>query len=87
MFKIAIFDNYIKKISGNWWVIFITGLLAVLLGISFIAWPIEALKVFAYFIGLIIIIVGLLYIKGSFKIKRAEKNYDDFKEKIKSKFE
>jgi len=87
MFIVSIFDNYIKRVSGNWWIVFITGLLAILLGLSFIIWPIEALKIFAYFVGLIIILFGFMYIKGSFRIKKVGKDYDNFKEKIKSKFE
>lgn len=84
---INIFDNYVKKVSSNWWIVFVTGLVAVLLGLSFIVWPLEAVKVLVYFIGFIIIIIGLGYIKNSFKIKRATNNYERIKEDVKSKFD
>jgi uncharacterized membrane protein HdeD (DUF308 family) len=86
-FVISILDNYIKEVSGNWWLVFLNGLVAIVLGLSFIIWPVEALKIFAYFIGLIIILLGLQYIKWSFKIKGIKKNYEKVKENIKSKFE
>lgn len=86
-FVINIMDNYIKEVSGNWWLVFFNGLVAIALGISFIVWPVEALKIFAYFIGIIIILFGLQYIKLSFKVKGIEKNYEKVKENIKSKFE
>ncbi|MDD3386352.1 MAG: DUF308 domain-containing protein [Candidatus Pacebacteria bacterium] len=86
-FIINIFDNYVKNISGNWWIVFLTGLTAVVLGVSFIIWPIEAMKIIIYFIGLVIIVVGLFYIKNSFTIKRIGKKYENLKEDIKSRFE
>ena len=86
-FIINVIDNYVKELSGNWWILFLTGVFAIALGASFIVYPIEALKIFAYFIGLIIILFGLGYIKNSFKVKRIEKNYEKIKEDIKSKFE
>ena len=86
-FIINIFDNYVKNISGNWWIVFLTGLTAVVLGVSFIIWPIEAMKIIIYFIGLVIIVVGLFYIKNSFMIKRIGKKYENLKEDIKSRFE
>ena len=66
---------------------FLTGAVAIALGVSFIIYPVEALKIFAYFFGIIIILFGFAYIKGSFKVKRIEKNYEKMKEDIKSKFE
>lgn len=84
---INIFDNYIKRVSSNWWIVFITGLIAVMLGIFFIIWPLEAVKVLVYFIGFIIIIIGFGYIKNSFKIRKAGKNYERVKKDIKTKFE
>ncbi|MDD4073922.1 MAG: DUF308 domain-containing protein [Candidatus Pacebacteria bacterium] len=86
-FIINIFDNYVKNISGNWWIVFLTGLTAVVLGVSFIIWPIEAMKIIIYFIGLVIVVVGLFYIKNSFMIKRIGKKYENLKEDIKSRFE
>jgi uncharacterized membrane protein HdeD (DUF308 family) len=86
-FIINVIDNYVKELSGNWWILFLTGVFAIALGGSFIVYPIEALKIFAYFIGFIIILFGLGYIKNSFKVKRIEKNYEKIKEDIKSKFE
>jgi len=86
-FVINIIDNYVKEVSGNWWLVFLNGLIAIALGISFIIWPVEALKIFAYFIGLMIILFGLQYIRFSFKIKGIKKNYEKVKEDIKSKFE
>jgi uncharacterized membrane protein HdeD (DUF308 family) len=86
-FVINIIDNYINEVSGNWWLVFLNGLVAIALGASFIAWPVEALKIFAYFIGIIIILFGLQYIKLSFKVKGIKKNYEQVKEDIKSKFE
>jgi uncharacterized membrane protein HdeD (DUF308 family) len=65
----------------------LNGLVAIALGLSFIVWPVEALKIFAYFIGLIIILFGLQYIKLSFKVKGIKNNYEKVKEDIKSKFE
>ena len=86
-FVINIVDNYIKEVSGNWWLVFINGLISIALGASFIVWPVEALKIFAYFIGVMIILFGLQYLKLSFKVKKIEKNYEKVKEDIKSKFE
>jgi len=86
-FVINIIDNYVKEVSGNWWLLFLNGLVAIALGISFIIWPVEALKIFAYFIGILIILFGLQYIKISFKVKGIKKNYEKIKEDIKSKFE
>lgn len=86
-FVINIIDNYVKEVSGNWWILFLTGVVAIVLGLSFIIYPVEALKIFAYFVGIIIIIFGFGYIKNSFKVKRIEKNYQKVKEDIKSKFE
>jgi uncharacterized membrane protein HdeD (DUF308 family) len=86
-FVINIIDNYVKEVSGNWWLVFFNGLVAIALGISFIIWPVEALKIFAYFIGIMIVLFGLQYIKFSFKIKGIEKKYEKVKEDIKSKFE
>ena len=86
-FVINIIDNYVKEVSGNWWLVFLNGLIAIALGISFIIWPEQALKIFAYFIGLMIILFGLQYIRFSFKIKGIKKNYEKVKEDIKSKFE
>ena len=86
-FKINVVDNYVKEVSGNWWILFITGLVAIVLGISFIVYPVDALKIFAYFIGIIIILFGLGYIQNSFRVKRIEKHYEKIKENIKSKFE
>lgn len=86
-FIINVIDNYVKELSGNWWILFLTGVFAIALGVSFIVYPIEALKIFAYFIGLIVILFGLGYIKNSFKVKRIKKNYEKIKEDIKSKFE
>lgn len=86
-FMINIFDNYVKKVSSNWWIVFTTGLVAVALGVSFIIWPLEAVKVLVYFIGFIIIIIGLGYIKNSFKVKKVGDNYERIKEDIKSKFD
>ncbi|MFA5228452.1 MAG: DUF308 domain-containing protein [Candidatus Paceibacterota bacterium] len=84
---INIFDNYIRRVSNNWWIVFITGLVAVSLGVSFIIWPLEAVKILVYFIGFIIIIIGLGYIKNSFKIKKIGGHYERIKEDIKSKFD
>jgi uncharacterized membrane protein HdeD (DUF308 family) len=84
---INIFDNYVKRVSSNWWIVFVTGLVAVALGLSFIIWPLEAVKVLVYFIGFIIIIVGLGYIKNSLKIKKASDNYERIKKDIKSKLD
>ncbi|MCK9445405.1 DUF308 domain-containing protein [bacterium] len=86
-FVINIVDKYVKEVSGNWWLVFFNGLVAIALGASFIVWPVEALKIFAYFIGVLIILFGLQYIKLSFKVKKIEKNYEKVKEDIKSKFE
>jgi uncharacterized membrane protein HdeD (DUF308 family) len=86
-FVIRIIDDYVNKVSGDWWIVFLTGVVAILLGISFTIWPLEALEVFAYFIGLIAILVGLYYIKNSFRIKRIGKNYEKVKENIKSNFQ
>lgn len=86
-FIVNVVDNYVKEVSGNWWILFITGLVAIALGVSFIVYPVDALKIFAYFIGVIIILFGLGYIKNSFKVKRIEKHYEKIKEDIKSKFE
>ncbi len=84
---IGIIDRYVKSISGNWWIVFSTGIIAILLGISFIIWPVQALEVFAYFIGIVIIFIGFTYIINSFKIKRIKKNYEKVKERIKSNFD
>jgi len=84
---INIFDNYIKKVSGNWWIVFVTGLIAIALGLSFIIWPLEAVKVLVYFIGFLIIIVGLSYIKNSLRIRKANDNYEKIKKDIKSKLD
>jgi uncharacterized membrane protein HdeD (DUF308 family) len=86
-FVINILDNYINEVSSNWWLIFLNGLVAIALGLSFIVWPEDALKIFAYFIGILIILFGLQYIKLSFKVKGIKKNYEKVKENIKSKFE
>ena len=86
-FVINIIDKYVNEVSGNWWLVFFNGLVAIVLGASFIIWPVEALKIFAYFIGIFIILFGLQYIKLSFKVKRIKNNYDKIKEDIKSKFE
>jgi len=67
--------------------VFVNGLLAMALGLSFIVWPVEALKIFAYFIGVIIILFGLQYIKLSFKIKGIKGKYEKVKYSIKAKFE
>ena len=86
-FIINIIDKYVNEVSGNWWLVFLNGLVAIVLGASFIIWPVEALKIFAYFIGILIILFGLQYIKLSFKVKRIKNNYEKVKEDIKSKFE
>lgn len=86
-FVINIVDNYVKEISGNWWLVFFNGLVAIALGLSFIAWPEEALKIFAYFVGAIIILFGLQYIRLSFKVKGIKNKYEKIKENIKSRFE
>lgn len=86
-FVINVLDSYISEISGNWWLVFINGLVAIALGLSFIIWPVEALKIFAYFIGILIILFGLQYIRLSFKVKGIKKNYEKVKENIKSNFE
>lgn len=82
---IGIIDRYVKEISGNWWIVFLTGVLAILLGLCFIIYPQEALIIFSYFFGMIIVVVGVFYIKNSFKIKSIESKYEKIKEKIKSK--
>ena len=84
---INVVDNYVRDVSGNWWIVFLTGLFAIALGLSFIIYPVEALKIFAYFVGAMIIIFGLGYIKMSFKVKRINSNYETIKQDIKSKFE
>jgi uncharacterized membrane protein HdeD (DUF308 family) len=86
-FIINVVDNYVKEVSGNWWILFLNGIVAIILGVSFIVYPGEALKIFAYFIGIIIILFGLEYIKNSFRVKRLGKKYEKLKEDIKSKFE
>ena len=86
-FMINIFDDYVKKVGGNWWIVFITGLIAVALGLSFIIWPLEAIKVLVYFIGFLIIIIGLGYIKNSLRIRKAADNYERIKKDIKSKLD
>lgn len=86
-FVINIVDNYVKEVSGNWWLVFLNGLVAIALGLSFMAWPEEALKIFAYFIGAIIILFGLQYIRLSFKVKGIKNKYEKVKQDIKSKFE
>jgi uncharacterized membrane protein HdeD (DUF308 family) len=86
-FIINILDNYISEISGNWWLLFLSGLIAIALGLCFIIWPEYALNIFAYLIGAITILLGLQYIKLSFKVKGIKKNYEKVKEDIKSKFE
>lgn len=86
-FVLRIIDSYVKKISGNWWIMFLTGITAVLLGACFLIWPAAALEVIAYFLGLFIILLGFFYIKGSFKVKKIEKNYSKMKEDIKDKFQ
>jgi len=86
-FIINIIDKYVNEVSGNWWLVFLNGLVAIVLGTSFIIWPVEALKIFAYFIGILIILFGLQYIKLSFKVKRIKNKYEKVKEDIKSKFE
>lgn len=86
-FIINVIDNYVKEVSGNWWLVFLNGLVAIILGLFFLIWPVEALKIFAYVIGIIIILFGLQYIRLSFKVKGIKKNYEKVKENIKSKFE
>jgi len=86
-FILNVIDNYVQEVSGNWWILFATGIVAMALGVSFIVYPVEALKIFAYFIGLVIILFGLEYIKNSFRVKRLGKKYEKLKEDIKSKFE
>lgn len=86
-FVVNIVDNYVKEVSGNWWLVFLNGLVAIALGLSFIVWPVEALKIFAYFVGVIIVLFGLQYIKLSFKVKGIKNKYEKVKEDIKSKFE
>ncbi|MDD4531431.1 MAG: DUF308 domain-containing protein [Candidatus Pacebacteria bacterium] len=86
-FIINVVDNYVKEVSGNWWILFLNGIVAIILGVSFIVYPVEALKIFAYFMGIIIILFGLEYIKNSFRVKRLGKKYEKLKEDIKSKFE
>ena len=86
-FVVRIIDKYVKNITGNWWVIFLMGVIAVLLGFSFIIWPTEALQIIAYFLGIFIVIVGIFYIASSFKVKRIGKGYEKLKDKIKSKFD
>lgn len=86
-FVLRIVDDYVKRISGNWWIMFLTGVAAVLLGICFLIWPDVALEVIAYFLGLFVILLGFFYIKGSFKVKKIEKNYRKMKEDIKAKFQ
>lgn len=85
-FIIKIIDKYIKSLSSNWWIVFLTGLIAILIGFAFIVYPTEALMVFSYFLGILILIIGLAYIFSSFKVKRIEKKYEKLKEDIKSKF-
>jgi uncharacterized membrane protein HdeD (DUF308 family) len=82
---IGIIDRYIKDVSGNWWIVFFTGILAILLGLCFILYPQEALIIFSYFFGMMIIAIGIFYIKNSFKIKSISGKYEKIKEKIKSK--
>ncbi len=84
---IKIFDNYVRKVGGNWWIVLITGLVAILLGLSFIIWPLEAVKVLVYFIGFLIIIIGMGYIKSSFRIKKGLDNYEKIKEDLRSKID
>ncbi|MFA5086091.1 MAG: DUF308 domain-containing protein [Candidatus Paceibacterota bacterium] len=86
-FIVNVVDSYVKEVSGNWWILFVTGIVAIVLGASFVVYPVEALKIFAYFIGIIIILFGIEYIKNSFKVKRLGKKYEKLKEDIKSKFE
>lgn len=86
-FIINVLDNYVREVSGNWWILFLTGIVAIALGVFFIVYPVEALKIFAYFTGVIIIIFGLEYIKNSFRVKRLDKRYQKMKEDIKSNFE
>lgn len=86
-FIVNVVDNYVREVSGNWWILFVTGVVAIALGVSFIVYPVEALKIFAYFVGIVIILFGLGYIKNSFKVKRLGKNYEKMKENIKAKFE
>lgn len=86
-FIVNVVDNYVREVSGNWWILFLTGIIAIVLGVSFIIYPVEALKIFAYFIGVIIILFGLEYIKNSFRVKSLGKKYEKLKDDIKSKFE
>jgi len=81
---IGIIDRYVKEVSGNWWIIFLTGVLAILLGLCFIIYPEEALIIFSYFFGIVVIFIGIFYIKNSFKVKSIEGKYERIKEKIKS---
>lgn len=85
-FIITIIDKYVKSLSSNWWIVFLTGLAAILLGFAFIVYPKEALTVFSYLMGLLIILIGLGYLFSSFRVKKIEKKYEKLKEDIKSKF-
>ncbi|OQB09155.1 MAG: hypothetical protein BWY21_00891 [Parcubacteria group bacterium ADurb.Bin216] len=85
-FVISIFDNYIKEISSNWWDILFTGLLIILLGVIFIAFPSQSVVFLAYVIGFFSLIIGGIVIYAAIKVKNIERNYIKMKEDIKNKF-
>lgn len=85
-FVISIFDNYIKEISSNWWDILFTGLLIILVGIIFIAFPSQSVLFIAYIIGFLALIIGAIVIYAAIKVKNIERNYIKMKEDFKNKF-
>ncbi|MDD4409584.1 MAG: DUF308 domain-containing protein [Candidatus Pacebacteria bacterium] len=85
-FVISIADNYVKQISSNWWDIFVTGALLFIFGAIFVIWPQQSITFIAYLIGVMAIVIGIVIMYNSFKVKNIEKNYMKMKENIKNKF-
>lgn len=85
-FVIGIIDNYIKEVSSNWSLIFLTGVLFIIFGLIFFIWPEKTLVFIASAIGLMAILAGLWIVGIGCRVKKIENNYKKMKEKLHSKF-
>lgn len=62
---------YIKTLTQYWWLELTKGLFALGLGLAFITWPGKSLVVIATFIGVFLLIDGIIEsLKGVFSIKK-----------------
>lgn len=64
------FPDFRQSLSREWWLIGLRGLLGVAFGIMVWAWPIEAVKMFAVFWGIYMLMDGLVNLFSGWRLHR-----------------